>query len=182
MAGGTTRRSGWVSPTMWNDDDTPLAYFISFRAYGTWLHGDERGSTDRHNNIYGTPHIPPNPNWNKYSRELLKNKPVNLDAARRRATKAAIEETCSIRGWDLRAFNIRTNHAHTVVDTRGKKGSIALNAFKANATRHMREKGCWKSDRSPWADKGSCRRLWDEQSVENAIEYVLHGQGDDLPD
>jgi len=23
---------------MWNDTDTPLAYFISFRTHGTWLH------------------------------------------------------------------------------------------------------------------------------------------------
>jgi hypothetical protein len=37
----------------WNDSDTPLAYFITFRAYGTWLHGDKRGSVDRHNNRYG---------------------------------------------------------------------------------------------------------------------------------
>ena len=32
---------------MWNDTDIPLAYLISFRCYGTWLHGDERGSIDR---------------------------------------------------------------------------------------------------------------------------------------
>jgi hypothetical protein len=32
---------------MWNDTDTPLAYFISFRTYGTWLIGDSRGSIDR---------------------------------------------------------------------------------------------------------------------------------------
>jgi hypothetical protein len=24
----------------------PTAYFITFHTYGTWLHGDERGSTD----------------------------------------------------------------------------------------------------------------------------------------
>jgi len=28
-------------------EDIPLAYLISFRAYGTWLHGDRRGSVDR---------------------------------------------------------------------------------------------------------------------------------------
>src|SRR6185369_556860 len=29
---------------MWNDTDIPLAYLITFRSYGTWLHGDDRGS------------------------------------------------------------------------------------------------------------------------------------------
>jgi hypothetical protein len=50
---------------MWNDTDTPLAYFISFRTYGTWLHGDERSSTDRFHNQYGSPFIPPNEKWQR---------------------------------------------------------------------------------------------------------------------
>ena len=27
----------------WNDTGIPLAYLITFRCYGTWLHGDARG-------------------------------------------------------------------------------------------------------------------------------------------
>jgi hypothetical protein len=46
----------------------------------------------------------------------------------------------------------------------------------------MREDGCWKMEHSPWVDKGSRRNLWNEGSVERAIDYVLNGQGDDLPD
>ncbi len=41
-----------------NDEHIPLAYFITFRCYGTWLHGDRRGSVDRFHNIYGTPRLP----------------------------------------------------------------------------------------------------------------------------
>jgi len=40
---------------MWNDTEIPLAVFFTFRTYGTWLHGDERGSIDRNNNLYGVP-------------------------------------------------------------------------------------------------------------------------------
>jgi hypothetical protein len=43
-----------------DDNEFPLAYFISFRCYGTWLHGDERGSMNRKQNQYGTPRIPTN--------------------------------------------------------------------------------------------------------------------------
>jgi REP element-mobilizing transposase RayT len=167
---------------MWNDTDTPLAYFISFRCYGTWLHGDERGSTDRHNNVYGTPHIPTNSVWRNYNQKSLAGPPVELSAGRRKSVEAAIRETCQIRSWHLWAINVRTNHIHTVVSTAGKKGELALNAFKANATRQLRTDGLWKSERTPWADKGSCRRLWNEQSIANAIEYVVNGQGGDLPD
>src|SRR6266566_1829504 len=45
VAGGplaidTTLRALQGGVNMWNDTDTPLACFISFRTYGTWLHGD----------------------------------------------------------------------------------------------------------------------------------------------
>jgi hypothetical protein len=52
---------------MWNDTDTPLAYFISFRAYGTWLHGDKRGSIDRFNNRYRAPYIQASGKWQYYN-------------------------------------------------------------------------------------------------------------------
>ena len=165
---------------MWND--TPLAYFISFRAYGTWLHGDKRGSIDRFHNRYGDPYIAPNEQWEHYNRQQqLKGEPFRLDARERASVKAAIEETCRIRKWSLLAHNVRTNHVHNVVAA-NRKPEIVLNALKANATRQLREDGLWPHPFSPWADKGSKIRLWNERSVERAIEYVLYGQGDDLPD
>jgi hypothetical protein len=53
-----------------SDDHTPLAYLITFRSYGTWLHGDPRGSVDRFHNVYGTPRLPPNSQREKYERRL----------------------------------------------------------------------------------------------------------------
>ena len=61
------------------------------------------------------------------------------------------------------------------------KPSRALNAFKANATRQLREDLLWREQYSPWAEKGSKRRLWNERSVTRAIEYVLYGQDDEFP-
>ena len=165
---------------MWNDTDTPLAYFISFRSYGTWLHGDKRGSIDRFHNRYGDPYIPPNETWQGHNRKQLKTDPFILRAKERGSVENAIRETCSIRKWDLQAFNIRTNHIHTVV-TSNRKPSIVLNAFKANATRKLREDQLWAHPFSPWADKGSKIKLWNERSVASAIDYVVNGQGDDLP-
>jgi hypothetical protein len=63
---------------MWNDTDTPLAYFISFRTYGTWLHGDKRGSIDRFQNRYRSPYIRPNGKWQKYNEQRLKARPLIL--------------------------------------------------------------------------------------------------------
>jgi REP element-mobilizing transposase RayT len=145
------------------------------------LHGDKRGSIDRFHNAYLSPYIKRNEKWRDYNQQRLKAKPLILNAKQRRAIEAAIRETCNIRKWLLQAINVRTNHVHTVVSANRKSG-LVLNAFKANATRQLREAGCWSHPFSPWADKGSKRKLWNEQSVAKAIDYVVNGQGDDLPD
>src|SRR5882762_2856343 len=126
--------------TEFNDDHIPIAYFITFRAYGTWLHGDSRGSVDRFHKAYGSPMLPASVLW---------------------------------------AFNIRTNHVHSVVSADCKPEPI-LSALKANATRSMRESGCWKSDRSPWVYRGSKRYLWTEKELLDAVAYVTYGQGEPL--
>jgi REP element-mobilizing transposase RayT len=166
---------------MWNDTDIPLAYFISFRSYGTWLHGDARGSIDRFHNRYRDPYVEQNEGWRRFNDRQLKAKPLVLGSKHRRSIKIAINETCKVRKWSLLALNVRTNHVHSVVAA-NRKASLVLNAFKANATRQMREDGLWLYQFSPWADKGSKRKLWNEQSVARAIDYVLNGQGGDLPD
>jgi REP element-mobilizing transposase RayT len=166
---------------MWNDTDHPLAYLISFRSYGTWLHGDERGAIDRSHNRYRSPYLKPNDDWRRYNEQQLKAPPVKLQARHRNSIKKAIIDTCEKRKWGLLAHNIRTNHVHSVVSAK-KEPDIVLNALKANATRQLREDSLWSHDFSPWARKGSKRRLWNAQSVAKAIDYVLNGQGDDLPD
>src|SRR3954470_11290636 len=100
---------------MWNDTDIPLAIFFTFRCYGTWLHGDERGSIDRNHNVYRSPKIPGNSNWQKFNEAALIHDPVKLDAKRRRSVGTSIEQTCVRRGWHLFAMNVRTNHVHAVV-------------------------------------------------------------------
>jgi REP element-mobilizing transposase RayT len=167
---------------MWNDTETPLAYLITFRCRGTWLHGDERGSVDRNNNQYGSPRIPTHRRWHAASTANLKHPPVNLDARMRRSVEESIKETCGFRNWALYAVNIGTNHAHSVVHAGAISPSKVLLALKANATRKMREDGVWAEDHSPWSDRGSKRYLWNESSVALAVDYVLYGQGDDLPD
>jgi REP element-mobilizing transposase RayT len=167
---------------MWNNTEIPLAFLITFRSRGTWLHGDERGSVSRFRNQYKSSYLPPDQKWLKTNSERLRKGPVILNADQRTCVERAARETCEIRKWHLQAINVRTNHAHLVVSIGDKKPELALNAFKANATRTMRTGGCWQSKSSPWADKGSTRYLWNEKSVARAIDYVLYGQGDDLPD
>lgn len=167
---------------MWNNTDLPLAYLITFRCYGSWLHGDARGSVDRFHNRYKTPFIAPNERWREHNARALKGESVQLNSAQRESVEAAIREACSLRSWLMLAINVRTNHVHVVVTIGVTPPERALNAFKANATRQLRHDGHWDHQHSPWADKGSKRYLWNERSIERAVDYVINGQGDELPE
>ena len=163
-----------------DDNEFPLAYLISFRTYGTWLHGDNRGSTSRKQNKYRTPRIAPNSRLQRAELKQLKHQPVKLDSRQRPVVEQAVREVCANRGYWLQAINVRTNHVHTVVSASIKPEPI-LQAFQAYATRKLRRAGLLPEDVKPWTRHGSTPYLWKERHVERAIDYVVNGQGDELP-
>ena len=153
----------------------PVGYLLTFRTYGTWLHGDPRGSVDRHHNRFGTPALPASEQRQNRNRALLNRAPVYLNKNQRSAVQSSMRETCDIRQWTLWDAHARTNHVHVVLSCGCKPGS-ALTALKANATRWMRDKGCWNSNGTPWQG-GSKKYLWDEEELQNAVAYVRNRQG-----
>ena len=127
---------------MWNDTDIALAYLITFRCYGTWLHGDKRGSIDRFHNAYKSPYIEANPRWHRHNAQALEGEPVILDARRRTSVERAIRETCQLRKWHLHALSVRTNHVHVVVFYWHTKTETSLNRtqgqrYETNASGSM---------------------------------------------
>ena len=157
----------------------PLAYLITFRCYGTWLHGDERGSMDRRKyHVYGTPDLPPNKKLMEDERNALKNPPFILNRSQRAVVDEAIRKVCEHRAYVLHAINVRTNHVHSVV-TASCKPEHVMDSFKAYATRQLRKSGLLGQDVKPWARHGSTPYLWTEEHLQKAIEYVVDGQGDE---
>jgi REP element-mobilizing transposase RayT len=164
---------------IFDDNEFPLAYLITFRCYGTWLHADARGSVDRRQNIYRTPRIPTAIGLEVTDKKLLRSSPVTLDARQRPVVEKAIREVCTYRGYSLRAINVRTNHVHVVVSAACVPERV-MDSFKSYATRAMRESKLLTRTSTPWARHGSTRYLWTQHHVERAIDYVLNSQGDDL--
>ena len=101
---------------------------------------------------------------------------VTLSIEQRNLVQGAIRNTCTIREWNLLAVNARTNHVHVVVSCNGTRPELVLNALKSNATRTLRQQGCWKNPYSPWSDHGSKRYLWSEEGIQQAIDYVMNRQ------
>lgn len=171
-----------MSDYEWDDNEFPLAYFITIRTYGTWLHGDQRGSVDRNGkNLYGAARIPLDPVYSVTMERNMNSEPFLLNGRQRTLVETAIRNVCSHRGFGLSAINVRRNHAHMVASAQAPPTSV-MNAFKANATRELREAGLIEPNQRVWSRGGSTRYLWKPKNVERAINYTINSQGDDLPD
>ncbi len=163
---------------VWEENRIPLAYLITFRTYGTWLHGDERTSVKRDGwNVYGHPKYKSNPTLERWMAEEMGATPVILTYEMRTVVGQAVHEICERRGWGLKAENIRTNHAHVVVSAAQKPERVA-DAIKAHATKLLRESGLIGRGGKVWSRGRSRRYLWKPRHVEAAIEYTVNGQGD----
>ena len=156
-------------------------YLITFRCYGTWLHGDERGSVDRrYFNRFGEPKIPANAVDQERKARQMKHDPFILDARSRAIVEAALREVCRVRGYGPFAVHVRTNHAHSVVSNADRPERI-MNTFKSYATRALRAKGVVAQNRTLWSRHGSTRFLWTDDHIVAAVDYVKNGQGGELP-
>ncbi len=163
----------------WDDNVFPLAYLITIRTYGTWLHGDDRESVDIHGNynMRGALRRDPNARLKAAMKENMKQPAFILKAEHRPYVEAAIKEVCEHRPFVLHAVNVRSNHAHAVVSAKMKPEPIA-NTFKSYATRAMRKQRIVDCEFRPWSRGRSRRYLWKDHQVGAAIEYVLYCQGD----
>ena len=163
--------------------DHPLAYLLSFRTYGTWLHGDERGSMDRRHNLHGCRRRGPDEGLLAWRKSSLRQPPVVFDVGQRRIVEATLAEVSSHRGWTLYASNARTNHVHAVVEALAIPERMLVD-FKAWSTRRLVERGGVAPGAPVWSRHGSTCYLWRAEAVESACHYVVHGQeeGEPQPD
>jgi REP element-mobilizing transposase RayT len=157
------------------------AFLITFRCYGTWLHGDERGSVDRrHYNKFGASRIEPSTDKVERRTGLLKDIPFLLGAKERQIVEVAIKDVCRVREYGLFALHVRTNHAHVVASGSAKPERM-MDSFKAYSTKALRGAGLIDNDRRPWSRHASTRYLWTDEHINMAVDYVINGQGDELP-
>jgi REP element-mobilizing transposase RayT len=159
--------------------DQPLAYFITFTTYGTWLHGDSPGSVDRDHNIPGTPFLSPDPERLAANRARMTQEPYLLDEPRRTMVRDAIVEACQYRGWQIHALHVRTNHVHLVV-TADREPEFVMKTCKSRASRWLNDAGFEHPDRKRWTEHGSTKYKWDAEGVEAVTQYTLYRQGEPM--
>ena len=159
----------------------PRAYFLTWRTYGSWLHGDERGCVDRTHNILGTPMLDPDPKRHKGDLSRMANSAFKLNEGARRIVQETITCHCDLRGWEIAALNVRTEHVHVIVSCGEIKPEDVMSQLKAWCTRRLREVDLASPDASVWSHHGSTQHLWKESDIAVAVTYVMDCQGADLP-
>jgi len=155
--------------------DEPAGYFITYHTFGTWLHGDERGSVDRTHNDPGTPFLPPDEERLHAEARRSSSPAVILTREQRSVIDAAIREVCAFRGWQLHAIHVRTNHLHAAV-TCAEAPERVMNQWKSWSTRRLREQGLCDEGMKLWARHGSTQYLWYEAALLAAMNYTIFKQ------
>jgi hypothetical protein len=110
----------------------PLAFFLTWPTYGTWLPGDERGWV-RH----GIGCQLPDPMRKLEAEARMTEDACILGAEQRRLVETTIADHCRIRVWELHAVNCRSNHVHVAV-TANRKPEEVREQFKAWCTRNLK--------------------------------------------
>lgn len=150
-----------------------MNYLITIRCYGTWLHGDKRGSVDRFHNQPGEALLEPNADLENYRRQLQKYPPTRLNTVARQLVDNTIQEVALFRGWKIIELNVLSNHVHVVATAPDDvKPEKIMNDFKARATLMLRAHKLVDPDTKVWEYHGSTRWLNDAQAVEAACRYV----------
>lgn len=103
--------------------------------------------------------------------------PTVLNDQARGIVHQSIADHCALRGWELRAINVRTNHVHVVVSCPPEVSpERAMTEFKLWATRRLREARMISPDGRLWTRHGSTRWINDGRSLDAALAYVVEGQ------
>ncbi len=153
-----------------------LAYFITFHAYGSWLHGTDRGSVDPKHNVPGT----------NCCRPMKRTSDQNSSGLSTRLSRSTLRCGASLRKPSARLaiteagaymrFTCAPNHVHTVVTATDTPEKV-MNDFKAYATRALVKAGLFAKNSNVWSRHGSTPYLWSEKAVADACLYVVEGQG-----
>ena len=152
-------------------NDEPLAFYITWTVYGSFLQGDVRGWRK-----WGKGMRAPQPRLAQWRADRLKYEVLVFDDEQRNCLATEIERLCGIRNWKLWAQNVRSNHIHVVVHGPSYTGAKVRDQLKANCTRLLRQQWQVYVDRPVWTEGGDWECINSLDDLEQVIAYVLDAQ------
>jgi len=150
--------------------EEPLAFFLTWTTYGTWLPGDDRGWNRKDESGIQQQ----NPTLEAAARKRMTELEFRMTDAQREIVKSTIERHCEIRGWYLHVANPRSNHVHVVVTAKGFSPQVVCEQLKAWCTRKLKSAGVNRENF--WTEGSSKRCVNSEEELERVIYYATEGQ------
>ncbi len=148
----------------------PVAFFITWTTYGTWLPGDERGWTEYRHGWRLPCH-----DLEQRSRASMTGTPCLLSHIERQIVIRQIRETCKYRKWVHYASTCRSNHVHIVIGAFDTNPIKIRTDMKSWCARRLRE-GSRPERENWWSERGCVRYVWTEESLETVMRYVNEAQ------
>ncbi len=149
----------------------PLAFFITWTVYGSYLQGDERGWRRRRKGIQSS-----QPKLAQWHRQSLKHDVIVLSPDERHIVAIECRRRCDHRGWHSWEVNARSNHVHVVVTAAGCSGKLVRDQLKANCTRGLRQQSERFCDRAVWTVGGDWECVNSDEDLEAVCLYVREAQ------
>ncbi|MEM6474468.1 MAG: transposase [Planctomycetota bacterium] len=154
-----------------NQRSDPIAFFITWTVYGTFLQGDSRWWRKK-----GAGSQAPQPRLEAWHRDRLVYEVILLDFEHRQIVQFEVSTHCERRGWKLWAMAARTNHVHIVVSAPRFTGKKVRDQLKANCTRGIRQIDSRFTDRPVWTTNGDIEFIDSEWDLCVVTEYVNDAQ------
>jgi hypothetical protein len=147
----------------------PLALFLTWTTYGSWLPGDHRGWSDKRGMVHA-----PSFRLAISAGHRLSGSAVVLTPTERLVVVETIARHCQHRQWQLFACDCRSQHVHVVVSASAYQPATVSRQLKMWTTHAL------GADASPkrriWTRGCSRRRIYDERGLQAVIQYVAECQ------
>ena len=148
----------------------PIAFFVTWTCYGSWLPGDARGW---HRWREGGEQQP-NEFLHAVADARMKEPGFLMSQQDRDVVQATVVSHCELRRWTCYVVNARSNHVHVVVAAPGYNPQVVRNQFKSWCTRKLRPSHTGR--KRFWTEGGSCRSINCQDDLESAVQYAGEAQ------
>ena len=165
--------------------DEPVALFITWTTFGTWLPGDKRGHVSNtlltqgeyqpRENQFGTPYAVGDAQLRERARDLQKSPTVWLTAAQALVVAHTLVRVATEHGWTILRAAIMANHTHVVVINCRLDGPAVRRILKGNSQADLSDSV--GTNRRWWTRGGSDRLRRGDRSIEATVHYVANQRG-----
>jgi REP element-mobilizing transposase RayT len=163
----------------------PVALFITWTTYATWLPGDERGHVSNQltrqdgfhpkENRPGAPYAKGNAFTHERAQSLQKWPTVWLTPPQAMIVANSLVEVALKQGWVILRAAIMANHVHVVVIDYPIDGPAVRRILKGKVQTQL--SAAIGTNRRWWTAGGSDRRRSGDQSIRETIRYVAEQPG-----